>query len=80
MRPTTAFIIFVMTLLLFLCSLYYVFLFHFELEALNQAEIVSSAELTLAHYKHTVAAILMCVLIFATLWALGHWIHCIVEN
>ena len=73
MKPAVAFIIFVMVFLLFFCALYYAFLFHFELEALSHSEVVSSAELTLAHYKHTIAMIVTCVLVFATFFAFGYW-------
>ena len=75
MRPAIAFIIFVFILLLCLFSLYYAILFHFELEALNSMEVISSAELTLAHYKHAVAVIVLSILIIATLFAFGVWCH-----
>ena len=79
MKPAVAFIVMIFTLLLCFCSLYYAILFHFELEALNSMEVVLSAELTLAHFKHTIAVIVVAILIVATLVAMGFWIHTITD-
>ena len=80
MRPAVAFIILVMMFLLFFCALYHAFLYHFELEALNSLEVISSAELALAHYKHAVAAIGSCILGIGVLFAFFFWCHRLSET